>query len=81
MQIKGLDGGVAGDDVAGFVDADLSTEDSVKRAFQEASKCFKGVNAMVHITQPLKTTRDNTNAGLSELASSLRINLVGKGAE
>lgn len=70
MQIKGLEGEIAGDDVAAFVDADLSTEDSVKRAFKEASKCFKGVDAMVHIALPLKSARGKANSGLGELAST-----------
>ncbi|CAM9404599.1 unnamed protein product [Scytosiphon promiscuus] len=67
-KVKGLDGTDAPESAAIYVDADLTNEVSVKKAFARAVKTFGGVDGLVNIPPPPPDCDSKTHSLLHELS-------------
>lgn len=80
-QVKGQDGADAPDTAVTFVDADLSSEDSVKSALARAAKTFGPLNGLVNVspspfTKPFPLDMINLDRYTSTLGTELTTPLL-----
>eukprot|EP00903_Cladosiphon_okamuranus_P020316 g18640.t1 len=66
-KVKGLDGEDAPDGAAIYLNADLTDESSVKKAFAQSIKAFGGIDGLVNVPPPPPECNSNANGVLDEL--------------